>query len=32
LAERIRRIYGRSMDVLPTQRDDEMPTRPDAIF
>jgi heat shock protein HtpX len=32
LAERIRRIYGRSMEALPTQRDDEMPTRPDAIF
>jgi heat shock protein HtpX len=32
LAERIRRIYGRSMEALPTHRDDEMPTRPDAIF
>ncbi|MEO8387649.1 MAG: M48 family metalloprotease [Polaromonas sp.] len=32
LAERIRCIYGRSMEALPTQRDDEMPTRPDAIF
>ncbi|WP_431094488.1 M48 family metalloprotease [Polaromonas aquatica] len=32
LAERIRRIYGRAMEALPPQRDDEMPTRPNAIF
>jgi heat shock protein HtpX len=32
LPERIRRIYGRPMTALPAQRDDEMATRPDAIF
>ena len=32
LAERIRRIYGRPMPVLSAQRDDEAPTRPDALF
>ncbi len=32
LPERIRRIYGRPMAALPAGRDDEMATRPDAIF
>ena len=32
LPERIRRIYGRPMTALPARRDDEMATRPDAIF
>jgi heat shock protein HtpX len=32
LAERIRRIYGRSMTALPAQREGEAVTRPDAIF
>lgn len=31
LAERIRRIYGRPMPVLPDRRD-ETATRPDALF
>lgn len=32
VAERIRRIYGRPMAALPTRRDDEAVTRPDAIY
>ncbi|AYQ28074.1 MULTISPECIES: M48 family metalloprotease [unclassified Polaromonas] len=32
LPERIRRIYGRPMTALPARRDDEMATRPGAIF
>ena len=32
LAERIRRIYGRSMPALSAGRDDEAPTRPEALF
>jgi Zn-dependent protease with chaperone function len=32
LAERIRRIYGRPMAALPLRREDEAPTRPDALF
>lgn len=32
LAERIRRIYGRSMPALPVGQDDAPATRPDAIF
>ncbi|UUZ71995.1 M48 family metalloprotease [Polaromonas sp. P1(28)-8] len=32
LSERICRIYGRPMAALPAQRDDEVATRPDAIF
>ena len=32
LAERIRRIYGRPMAALPPQQDEDLATRPDAIF
>jgi heat shock protein HtpX len=32
LSERIRRIYGRPMAAMHPDRDDEMATRPDAIF
>ena len=32
LAERIRRIYGRPMAALSARPDDQVPTRPDALF
>ena len=32
LAERIRRIYGRPMAALQPQQDEDLATRPDAIF